>query len=36
MMYADAPEWSDIVPIPLPYNEKDPVVQIMYSDRHVV
>ena len=32
-MYASDPEWEDIEPIPLPYNDKSPVVQIMYSDR---
>lgn len=31
--YAEKPEWQDITPIPLPYSEKEPVVQIMYSDR---
>lgn len=32
-MYASDPEWEDIEPIPLPYNDKSPVVQIMYSER---
>ncbi|KAL5262184.1 hypothetical protein ACHWQZ_G007779 [Mnemiopsis leidyi] len=31
--YADRPEWKDVTPIPLPYSENEPVVQIMYSER---